>query len=122
MSESEIVQALLPGRIGLLVRLNAAPGRRAALLDALNRYSDGLDEEPGTEMFTVHVDPDDGNTVWLYEIFRDTDAQNDHRGSAGFLQVMSEIPGLLDCPPGVLRLDPLRMTLQDSLLREDLSL
>lgn len=119
---AELVQALLPGRMGMLVRLTAAPGRRAALLDAMHRYSDGLTEEPGTEMFIVHVDPDDENVVWLYEVFRDAEAQESHRAAEGFARMMTEIPDLLAAPPGVLRLDPLRMSMQEGVLTEDLTL
>ena len=119
---ADLVQALLPGRLGMLVRLSAAPGKRAALLDAVHRYSDGLCDEPGTEMFIVHVDPDDDNVVWLYEVFRDASAQEDHRATEGFARLMTEIPDLLATPPGILRLDPLRMSLQEGVLHEDLAL
>ncbi len=118
----ELRQSLTPGRRGMLVRLTAAEGMRPALLDALHRYSDGLEEEPGTEVFIVHVDPDDANIVWLYEIFHDDDAQNDHRAAEGFAQLMSELPDMLGGPPAILRLDPLRMSLQEQVLREDLTL
>lgn len=105
----------------MLVRLTASEGMRPALLDALHRYSDGLEEEPGTEVFVVHVDPDDANIVWLYEIFRDDDAQNDHRAAEGFAQLMTELPDVLGAPPAILRLDPLRMSLQEQVLSEDLT-
>jgi quinol monooxygenase YgiN len=106
----------------MLVRLTATEGMRPALLDALHRYSDGLEEEPGTEMFVVHLDPDDANIVWLYEIFRDDDAQEEHRAADGFAQLMTELPDVLGAPPAILRLDPLRMSLQEQVLSEDLSL
>ena len=32
------VDALLPGRLGMVVRLVSHPGARLALLDAVNRY------------------------------------------------------------------------------------
>ncbi|MBM3687053.1 MAG: hypothetical protein FJW85_08655 [Actinobacteria bacterium] len=115
-------QSLTPGRRGMLVRLTATEGMRPALLDALHRYSDGLEEEPGTEMFVVHLDPDDANIVWLYEIFRDDDAQEEHRAADGFAQLMTELPDVLGAPPAILRLDPLRMSLQEQVLSEDLSL
>ena len=119
---ADLVQALLPGRVGMLVRLTAAPGSRAAVLDALHRYSDGLTDEPGTEMFIVHVDPDDDSVVWLYEVFRDDEAQEQHRAAEGFARLMTEIPDLLAAPPGILRLAPLRMSLQEGVLHEDLAL
>lgn len=106
----------------MLVRLTAEDGRRPALLDALHRYSDGLEEEPGTELFIVHLDPDDANVVWLYEIFRDDEAQNEHRAAEGFAQLMTELPDVLGAPPAILRLDPLRMSLQEQVLSEDLTL
>ena len=118
---NEPSQALLPGRRGLLVRLNAKNGMRAALLDRLNTYADGLAEEPGTEVFVVSLDPDAENTVWLFEVFKDEDAQLAHRAAAGFGVMMQAMPPLLDGPPAVLRMDPLRMSMQEGLLAEDWS-
>jgi quinol monooxygenase YgiN len=114
-------QVLLPGRRSLLVRLTAQSGMRAALLDVLNTYTDGLAEEPGTEVFVVSLDPDSEDNVWLYEIFKDVDAENAHRSSAGFATLMEAIPPLLDGPPAVLRMDPLRMSMHESVLTEDWS-
>ena len=111
--------ALLPGRRSLMVRLTANEGMRPALLDMLNTYADGLAEEPGTELFIVSMDPDDANIVWLYEIFADEDAENAHRGSAGFASLMNAMPPLLNGPPAVLRTVPLRMSLQEQVLSED---
>jgi quinol monooxygenase YgiN len=114
-------QVLLPGRRSLLVRLTAKTGMRAALLDLLNSYTDGLAEEPGTEVFVVSIDPDNPAIVWLYEIFRDEDAENEHRASPGFAVLMEQMPQLLDGPPAVLRTEPLRISLQETVLTEDWS-
>jgi quinol monooxygenase YgiN len=115
-------QVLLPGRISLLVRLTAKPGMRAALLDSLNTYADGLSEEPGTEMFVVSLDAENADIVWLYEIFRDNDAQLAHRSAAGFADLMHALPELLEGPAAVLAMEPLRMSLQEEVLTEDWSL
>lgn len=117
----EPVQALLPGRHALLVRLTCQPGRRAALLDVLNTYADGLAEEPGTEVFVVSVDPDDETLVWLYEMFHDEEAEEAHRASRGFAAMMQAMPELLGAPPAILRMEPLRMALQEGVLAEDWS-
>jgi quinol monooxygenase YgiN len=117
----EPVQVLLPGRRSLLVRLTCQEGMRPAMLEILNTYADGLDEEPGTEMFVVSLDPDDSSIVWLYEIFRDDDAETAHRSSTGFGRMMSTIPELLDGPPAILRMEPLRMAMQETVLSEDWS-
>jgi quinol monooxygenase YgiN len=115
----EPLQVLLPGRRCLLVRLTCQEGLRPAMLELLNTYADGLDEEPGTEMFVVSLDPDDENIVWLYEIFKDIDAEEAHRASSGFGRMMSSMPELLDGPPAVLRMEPLRMAMQETVLAED---
>lgn len=118
---SEPVQALLPGRRSLLVRLTCNKGQRPAMLDMLNTYADGLGEEPGTEIFIVSLDSDDADIVWLYEVFRDAEAQDAHRASAGFARMMSAMPDLIAGPPAVLAMEPLRMALQEDVLSEDWS-
>ena len=115
----EPLQVFLPGRMSLLVRLTAQEGLRLALLDVLNTYTDQLAEEPGTEVFIVSVDPDTPDNVWLFEIFKDEAAQEAHRASAPFAVLMGAMPPLLEGPPAVLRMDPLRMSLQQGMLHED---
>lgn len=121
MSEEkpEPLQLFLPGRQALLVRLTSQQGQRPALLDLLNTYADGIREEPGTELYLVSVDPDDENLVWLYEIFQNEDAEIAHRQSEGFAELMLKLPQVLDGSPGVLRMQPLRMTLQENVFAED---
>lgn len=112
-------QVLLLGRRCLLVRLTAQSGMRAALLDELNTYTARLGEEPGTEVFVISLDPDTDEIVWLYEIFKDVDAENAHRESTGFATLMEVLPPLLDGPPAVLRMDPLRISMQETVFTED---
>ncbi|MCF8527145.1 MAG: putative quinol monooxygenase [Candidatus Nanopelagicales bacterium] len=113
------VQALLPGRKAMVVRLTSKPGMRAALLDTLNTYADGLEEEPGTEVYLMSLDPDDENLVWLFEVFKDEDAENEHRSAPGFATMLGSLNDLLEGPPAVLRMEPLRLVMQESLLEED---
>jgi quinol monooxygenase YgiN len=107
------VDAVLPGRIGLLVRIPTRSGMRPAALDVLNRYVDDLHEEPGTEAFLVCIDPDDDDVVWLYEWFRDEDALEAHRESPLFMRLMSELPQLVGDGMGIMRLDPLRLRMSN---------
>lgn len=104
--------ALLPGRVGLFVRLVCQPGRRTAVLDATNRYMDALEAEPGTEAYIVAVDPKEDDVLWIYEWFTDTEAMEAHRSSEPFGAIMAELPGLLASPPALIRIDPLRIYLQ----------
>lgn len=114
-------QAFLPGRQALLVRLIASDGKRAGLLDALNTYTDTIAQEPGTEVFLISIDADDSNLVWLYEVFRDEEAEIEHRKSAGFLQLMESMPEFVEVSPGILRMQPIRMSVQDTVFADDWS-
>lgn len=118
----EPVQVMLPGRRCLLVRLTAAAGRRLELLDVINTYADGLREEPGTELFMVSLDPDDEDLVWMYELFRDEDAENAHRAADGFTALLAGVADLLQGSPAVLRMEPIRMTVHEGVLSQDWSL
>lgn len=108
------VSALLPGRVGLFVRLVCKPGGRTAALDITNRYIDGLAHEPGTEAFIVAIDPNEADVLWLYEWFTDDTALGAHRSSEPFHEMMAQLPGVLAAPPALIRIDPLRMHLQRS--------
>jgi len=105
------VGALLPGRVGLFVRLVCRAGGRTAALDAMNRYMDALAGEPGTEAFIVCVDPEAEDVLWLYEWFTDHDALDAHRSSPSFHTMMAELPAALAAPPALIRVDPLRIHL-----------
>ena len=108
--------ALLPGRVGLFVRLAAKPGGRALVLDALHRYTDELNHEPTTEVLVIALDPDDEDIVWVYEWFTNEAALEQHRTTKPFSDLIAEIPDLLATPPGLLRIDPLRLHMQTAIL------
>jgi quinol monooxygenase YgiN len=107
---------LLPQRLGMVVRLEAKPGMRPLLLDALHRYTDSLTDEPATELFVISLDPDESDVVWLHEWFHGEEGVNLHRGAPGFGALMSEVSDLVTAPPGVMRFEPLRMHLSGQLL------
>jgi len=114
------VDAVLPGRIGLLVRIPIKPGLRAAALDVLNRYVDDLDQEPGTEAFFLCVEPDDDDVVWLHEWFRDEESLEEHRSAPLFGRLMAELPDLVADGPGIMRLDPLRLRMSSAVTAQSL--
>src|SRR4051812_30296737 len=67
------------GALAVFAKLTAHPGRRTELLVALEPLIRcAIDEEPGTEIYAVHLDTEQGDAVWFYEIFGDTDALDAH--------------------------------------------
>lgn len=117
---SDAMDALLVGRIGLLVRIQSHPGKRLALLDTLNDYCENLDQEPGTEAFMIALDPGDEDVIWLYEWFTDQEALDAHRSSDAFADLMQRMPELIAVPPGVLPINPLRVRLARQPLEQSL--
>jgi quinol monooxygenase YgiN len=113
---TESFSRLLPQRLGMVVRLEAKPGQRALLLDALHRYADALDDEPATELFVISLDPDETDVVWLHEWFYGDDGINAHRGAPAFATLMQEMGDFLVAAPGVMRFEPLRVHLAGQLL------
>ncbi len=116
-----LLDGLLPGRQALLVRLNVLEGKRTELLDLLNTYADRIGEEPGTEVYTVLTDPDTEDIVWLFEVFTSEEAELEHRQAAGFADLMHGLPKVLDGSPGILRMNPLRITMQEDMFTQDWS-
>jgi quinol monooxygenase YgiN len=116
MREVDSLDALLSERMGVIVRLVAHPGGRPGVLDCLHRYADRLDEEPGTEAFVINLDPDESDVVWLLEWFSGEQAMVDHRSSDAFADMTEELSTLLSVPPGLVRMDPLRVHLQGVLI------
>jgi quinol monooxygenase YgiN len=114
--DAQPVTRLLPGRVGLFIRLQGRQGSRPGVLDALHTYVDRLDEEPGTEGFVVGLDPAEPDVVWLYEWFRDEQALEDHRQAPAFAELIASMPELVDGPAGMLRVDPLRLHLSGGVL------
>ena len=112
---------LLPGRQALLVRLNVGEGKRTKLLDLLNTYADRIGEEPGTEVFTILTDPDTESLVWLFEVFTSGEAEIEHRQTTGFADLMHGLRNVLEGAPGILRMNPLRMTIQEDMFTQDWS-
>ena len=53
------------------------------------------------------------------EVFKDEDADDAHHSSAGFARMTGAMSDHLGAPPAVLRMDPLRMAMQESVLSED---
>jgi quinol monooxygenase YgiN len=66
-------------QIAVFAKLVAQPGRREELLNALEPFiRSAVEDEPGTEVYAVHLDPENGDALWFYEIFTDKEALEAH--------------------------------------------
>jgi len=92
--------------IAVLARLEAAPGKRAELVDALQQALVNADDEPGTRIYLMHTDDSDDDAVWFYEMYADRDALDAHRSTDGFKALGAAIAGLVAGRPELTFLTP----------------
>jgi len=71
------------GRVALMVEFGVKPERRQDFLDLMRSHARmTLESEPGCERFDVLDPVDGGGSVFLYELYRDKAAVDDHMNSA----------------------------------------
>ena len=75
------------GEIAVFAKLTARPGGRAELLDALGPLiRSAMEDEPGTEVYAVHLDTENDDAVWFYEIFTNQAALDAHAANETRMQ------------------------------------
>jgi quinol monooxygenase YgiN len=94
------------GQFGAILQLTAKPGQREELLRILTNYAGTLDGEPGTLLYAVASDPNDENSVFLWEEFADGAALQAHFEHDFFRALQMELAELLDEPAGARPLIP----------------
>jgi quinol monooxygenase YgiN len=86
-------------RVVIFTRLTAAPGKRAALRDALDQLAVSTRAEPGNDVFVVHEARDEPDVMLGYEVFRDDEALTAHRATDAVAQARERLDDLLAEPP-----------------------
>ena len=62
------------GKVAVLAKIPAQPGKRDELVKALEAAIDNANTEAGTLLYILHVDPKDDSAVYFYELYTDQDA------------------------------------------------
>jgi quinol monooxygenase YgiN len=81
----------------------AKPGNGPEVLKALNNAFEAAQSEKGTKVYTIHESTTDPDTIWMYELYEDTDAQQGHSTSEATAQLRSAVAELLSEPLSVHR-------------------
>ncbi|MES2097041.1 MAG: putative quinol monooxygenase [Pseudomonadota bacterium] len=92
--------------VGLIATFRAAPGRLTDLLSELRTMVDTARLEEGTLAYGLHRMADDPDSVLVYEIYRDVEAQALHGLSDAIAALKNRLPALLAEPPVLTRLAP----------------
>jgi quinol monooxygenase YgiN len=90
-------------QIAQYARFTARPGLGEQVLALLDEASRAAAEEPGTVTYTLHVDPNEVDVVWMYELYASPEAQTAHSGSEATAKLRAGVAGLLAEPLSVTR-------------------
>jgi quinol monooxygenase YgiN len=88
--------------IAKLVRMHVASGRRDELVEALEPVRVAAQSDPGTEVWTIHVDREDPDRVFIYERYRDQAAADSHDELPILKEAVGRVGAFLAGPPEVI--------------------
>jgi quinol monooxygenase YgiN len=91
--------------IAVLGKLSAHPGRRDEFIGALCDIRDAAQREPGTLVYAVHAARDNTDEVWIYEVYKDADAERAHHTGDGLRDIGPRIEACLNARVEIIQLD-----------------
>jgi quinol monooxygenase YgiN len=75
------------GKVAVLARVPAQPGRRDELVEKLRAAIDNANTEAGTLLYILHTNDKDPDAVFFYELYTDRDSFTAHGSSDRFKEI-----------------------------------
>jgi len=94
-------------KISAIATLTAAEGKVDELTAGLEALIEAADEEAGLEIYSLHKDPQDPNTLYFFELYTDAEALTVHGKGEKMRAAMGALAGLLAGRPDVKSLVPI---------------
>ena len=94
------------GKVAVLARIPAQPGKRDDLVAALNAFIDNANTEAGTLLYILHTNDKDPDAVFFYELYTDQDALTAHGTSDAFKEIGKGLRDLAGGRPELTFLTP----------------
>jgi quinol monooxygenase YgiN len=95
-------------KVGVLAKVTAISGRRRDLVAELEGLVDEIESVPTAEVYAFHLDPNDDDVIWFYEVFTDQRAVQAHAGSERMRLFGERTKDLVTGPPQVTLLTPVK--------------
>lgn len=92
--------------IAVFARLEAQPGRRDDVIEALAPVLAAAESEEGTLVYAMHVSEREPDGVRFYELYTDDDAMRAHGSSDAMRDAGAALASLLTGPPEIVRATP----------------
>lgn len=86
-------------KTALFAKLTAQPGKGDEMMAILEKLAVAVQQEEGTEIYTLNRPVGDPDTVWCYEVYRDGDAFAAHGSSDAMREYGPQFAALLGAPP-----------------------
>jgi quinol monooxygenase YgiN len=102
------MQETTMAKVAVIAKMVAAEGKRDELVAALEGLYGAVQDEAKTEVYALHADASDANTVWFYELYSDQDGLIAHGGSDAMKAAGSHFRDLLAAKPELHFLEPLK--------------
>lgn len=93
-------------KVSVIVRIPLKPGTKGDLLAAFEPMLEQVNNEAGTEVYLLSEDPADDDVVWVFELYRDSDAMAAHTSSDAMAALLGTVGELVDGDPGFHVLNP----------------
>lgn len=92
-------------KTSLIVKMTAKSGQRDDVLAALMAVMPAAEAEEGTEVYSFHLDRNDPDTVWVFELYADDAALAAHAQSPAVAEMFAAVGPLLAEPPMLTQVD-----------------
>lgn len=92
--------------VAVFAEVVARPGRREEVLEAARAAFAAAAEEPGTEVYSIHVCEEEPDVVRFYEVYDDAEARAVHSGSEAIATLIGALGGLVAAPPRIVVTTP----------------
>ncbi len=92
--------------VAVFAEVVAQPGRRDEVLAAAREAFAAAQAEPGTEVYAIHVCPEEPDVVRFYEVYADAEARGAHSTSEAIGKLIGALGELLAAPPRIVVTTP----------------
>jgi (4S)-4-hydroxy-5-phosphonooxypentane-2,3-dione isomerase len=83
-------------KISVVAKVVAGAGRESEVRASLTEAVRAVEHEAGTELYSVHQDAADPAVFWMFELYRDAEAVQEHRRSDAMRSLVADMRSLTE--------------------------
>ena len=91
-----------------IAKLTFVPGGRDRFISAIDVMFEAVASEPLTEIYAMHLDAEDPDVIWFYEMYTDERGIAAHRQTEAMKGFLAELDTMLSKPFELTRVLPIR--------------